>query len=304
MFARHETFAPRFGWVTKGFAAAQEDPRVFLSDDAPFRLGVGKNMARAIRYWCHAFKVLKDVPQQGGRSFGSEPTEIGRALLGRDGWDPYLENAASLWLLHWLLISSPCTATAWRFAFTQFPDREFTAERLLAGLSDFTAREYPTARAAVSSLRKDVNCILRMYAASSVRTGDLSEETLQCPFADLGLVRQAGDEKSFLFDLGEKPELSEAVIVFACLDFAASTAPESRTISASRLLLEPGAPGMAFKLTQSTLCAAIEVVAEQTRAVKLADTAGLVQMAFRAEPRAVAHELLADFFSISARSAT
>ncbi|MCT7964099.1 DUF4007 family protein [Laspinema sp. D1] len=49
VFARHETFHPRFGWLKKGFDKAKEDPGVFLAEDAPVRLGVGKNMVRSIR---------------------------------------------------------------------------------------------------------------------------------------------------------------------------------------------------------------------------------------------------------------
>jgi hypothetical protein len=44
-FARHETFHPRFGWLKKGYDLALEDAQVFLRDDAPVRLGVGKNKA-------------------------------------------------------------------------------------------------------------------------------------------------------------------------------------------------------------------------------------------------------------------
>jgi len=36
----------------------------FLAEDAPVRLGVGKNMARSIRYWCNAFKVLAEEGYQ------------------------------------------------------------------------------------------------------------------------------------------------------------------------------------------------------------------------------------------------
>src|SRR6266508_2474489 len=61
-FARHETFHPRFGWLKKGFDAASRHPDVFLRDDATVLLGVGKNMVRAIRYWCLAFKILYEVP--------------------------------------------------------------------------------------------------------------------------------------------------------------------------------------------------------------------------------------------------
>ena len=44
IFARHETFHPRFGWLKKGFDAAVEEPEVFLREDAPVQLGVGKNI--------------------------------------------------------------------------------------------------------------------------------------------------------------------------------------------------------------------------------------------------------------------
>ena len=49
VFARHETFHPRFGWLKKGFDAAQKNPGIFLQEDAPVRLGVGKNMVNSIR---------------------------------------------------------------------------------------------------------------------------------------------------------------------------------------------------------------------------------------------------------------
>ncbi|MGB3507947.1 MAG: DUF4007 family protein [Microcoleaceae cyanobacterium] len=58
VFARHETFHQRFGWLKKGFDAAQNNPEVFLKEDATVHLGVGKNMVRSIRYWCNTFKCL------------------------------------------------------------------------------------------------------------------------------------------------------------------------------------------------------------------------------------------------------
>lgn len=85
-FARHETFAPRFGWLKKGFDAVAESADFFLSDSAHISLGVGKNMAKSIRYWCKAFKLIDD---QG-------TTEFGELLLSEDGYDPYLEDPASL----------------------------------------------------------------------------------------------------------------------------------------------------------------------------------------------------------------
>ncbi len=107
IFARHETFHPRFGWLKKGFDRARNNSRIFLAEDAPVLLGVGKNMVRSIRYWCEAFKLLED----------DQPTIFGEALLGDQGWDAYLEDPASLWLLHWKLLETPCLASAWWFTF-------------------------------------------------------------------------------------------------------------------------------------------------------------------------------------------
>ncbi|WP_308253209.1 DUF4007 family protein [Geminocystis sp. GBBB08] len=57
-FARHETFHPRWGWLKKGFDVASNDSNIFNSEDAPVRLGVGKNMVRSLRYWCYTFKII------------------------------------------------------------------------------------------------------------------------------------------------------------------------------------------------------------------------------------------------------
>ena len=54
IFARHETFHPRFGWLKKGYDAAVKNNNIFLEEDAAVTLGVGKNMVRSIRYWCSA----------------------------------------------------------------------------------------------------------------------------------------------------------------------------------------------------------------------------------------------------------
>src|SRR5436305_78674 len=120
VFSRHETFHPRFGWIKKGFDRTCQDRKVFLRDDATTTLGVGKNMVRSIRYWCTAFKVLEEVQEKGGRARELRPTSFGTKLLADDGWDPYLEDPGSLWLLHWYLLKPSCIATTWYFTFACF----------------------------------------------------------------------------------------------------------------------------------------------------------------------------------------
>lgn len=57
-FGRHETFAVRYGWLSKGFQAMDENSKVFESDEATVRLGVGKNMVSAIKYWLRACRMI------------------------------------------------------------------------------------------------------------------------------------------------------------------------------------------------------------------------------------------------------
>lgn len=294
-FARHETFHPRYGWIKKGFDAAERDQQIFIQDDAAVALGVGKNMVRAIRYWCHATKVLAEA--SGARGAGSVPTAFGQQLFGRDGLDPYLENLGSLWLLHWNLVAPPCMATAWHFAFNAFVRQDFTLDELSIALAEYVAREFATARAAPSSLRKDASCIARMYAEPF--TGAIvGEESIQSPFAELELLRPIGS-RTFAFNIGPKPGLSSWLIAATALQFAARSDSNARTVSLSTLLHAPGSPGLVFKLTEAALYSALEEAVNGDPALALTDAAGLIQLSFTEPPLDVGARLIRQHFRAS-----
>ena len=96
-FSGHETFPFRYPWLKKGFDAVRTDGDVFARDDAITTLGVGKNMVRAIRHWCLAAGI---VEENAARAGSLKVTDRGQLLLADDGLDPYLEDPATLWLLH------------------------------------------------------------------------------------------------------------------------------------------------------------------------------------------------------------
>lgn len=292
-FARHETFHPRFGWIKKGFDAVVEDNEVFLSTHAHIRLGVGKNMAAAIRYWCSACNVIEPLPSDDTRTRGNRPSQFGVLLLGERGWDTYLEDPASLWLLHWNLLKSPCQATAWWFAFDEFRKADFTRDDLLQGLVAY--RDKLGLRVQDSSLEKDVSCLLRMYIEQPQKKA-ITEETLDCPFVELGLIQRAGDAQHYTFRIGSKANLPGAVIVAAALEFVASSDGGQRTVSLTSLTYGQGSPGLAFKLTESAICQAIEEISLKPGGVALTDTAGLVQMSFQEEPLRLAHRILKHYY--------
>jgi hypothetical protein len=285
VFANHETFHPRFGWLKKGFDAARKNPEIFLQDDAPVRLGVGKNMVRSIRYWCTAFKIIDK---------NNLLTEFGNKLLGNNGWDPYLEDPASLWLLHWNLLKPTCEAAAWYYIFNIFQNLEFTKDDILAGIKDYTNNFNKDV--AESSLIKDVTCILRMYASQDFLSSNTPiEDSIDCPFTELSLIRTIGN--AYQFKIGAKTNLPASIIVATCLEYASLVSHETKTIAISRLLYDEGSPGIVFKLTESILCEAIETVAKRFNSIILSDTAGLIQLSFTKEPDILSQEILEQYYN-------
>ena len=290
IFARHETFYPRYGWLKKGFEAVHANSNIFLEEDAHIQLGVGKNMAKAIRYWCGAFKLIED--NRAGQS-SPQTSQFGRLLLGEDGYDPFLEDTASLWLLHWHLSQQPCKASAWYAIFNNLRQTEFTVDDLLLMLIQY--RDAAGNRTVEASLKKDITCLLRMY----VRQGDdlsLNEDNLDCPFAELGLIQRVGDAKHYLFRTGAKTSLPHEILVSACLDFAKTVNTTQRTISLSSLLFDEGSPGTVFKLSEAAICDAIEQVARWCNEITFSDSAGIIQMSFTQDPAKLSHTLLNRYY--------
>ena len=292
-FAGHQTFHPRFGWIPKGYAAAVQDPGIFLADDAPVQLGVGKNMVEAIRFWASALKVLARVPHPTRkRVFHHEPTNFGSALLAKDGFDPYLEDPSSLWLLHWMALSPPSQLPVWYVAFNELTAIEFEDEQLMNFAGDEVAGttwKQPTP----SSLKKDVDCLLRMYSRRGLQGRQTLDDLLDSPFRELGmLVPSYKSHSRFRFVRGEKPGLSSAVITFACLDYLLLTDPHASTVSLTRLLSDSGSPGRIFKLSEDQLQDALESECAEHSGLSLAAPAGALQLVVNEDALEVAGAVL------------
>src|SRR3989339_1151953 len=98
-FSGHETFPCRYAWLPKAFAAIDKNHDAFADEEkAMIRLGVGKNMVRAIRFWMIEMSIALKHPD------GYQPTDFANAVFNRKrGIDPFLQDMRTLWLLHWKL---------------------------------------------------------------------------------------------------------------------------------------------------------------------------------------------------------
>ena len=127
-FTGHETFPCRYTWLPKAVAALDDNPHLFRDiDNAIVVLGVGKQMARAVRFWVEAAKV---VERQEKGDF--KITWFGKKLLGKDGFDPYLEDIQTLWLIHWNFSTHPKNRIfAWDFLMNRWHEPDIAPSHVV-----------------------------------------------------------------------------------------------------------------------------------------------------------------------------
>ena len=267
-FSGHQTFVCRNGWLEKGVELVARNPHGFLGDDAVVKLGVGKNMVESIKYWCLQTGLIED---------GDEPTtmrgtDLGRFLFGdgdTPGVDPFLEDDASLWLLHYQMVANAPLST-WSMMLNLYNKPEFRKE----DAESFIARRLADIGVTVSdtTLERDVDCFVRTYAGTKGKGG---EESFDSPFLALRLLQPTSNPGLYRFNIGKKNNLPNELVAYAILRYMESIGGEL-SVSLSRLLFDPKSPGQVFKLDQGALVDAIlELGDRKGPAFSYSDTAGL-----------------------------
>ena len=299
-FAGHQTFHPRFGWLKKGIDAVSSDSEIFSRPDAPVVLGVGKNMVESIRFWGQAFKVI--VPEgksPSTRAIRYAPTKFGTALLGKNGFDQYLEDSTSLWMLHWMLCSPVSSAPAWWLFSNEFNPVEFSDEMLF----DFLKEKIDTSMwksPSSSSLMKDVDALLRMYTRRNARGRQTIDDLLDSPFRDLGLILESATRPGhYRVNGNAKPTLTGTAVILASLDYMAMFDPDAKTISFTRLAYEINSPGKVFKIPLEVLSDLISVGARNIEGLKVASPGGVQQLVLKSSPMEVAALVAANHYEVS-----
>ncbi|MEW6378867.1 MAG: DUF4007 family protein [bacterium] len=280
--SRHETFTPRYGWLKKGYEAAISDGRVFIAQDAIERLGVGKNMVRSIRSWCLAFHLLEPCEGEGKKGVNGalQPTQLGNRLLADDGWDPYLEDLGSLWLLHWQLFVPPIESASWSLAFNHCVLPAFDRKHLARVLVS-AAQQYDKLSAlSESSFDNDASCLIRMY------TGGKVDPTvgIDCPFTQLNIIRTVEESNTFRFVTAEKQTLPSLIFAACCFSYANLTQPNQKTLSLHKIVYEFNSPGVVFKLSEMDAGRLLDDAAAQMQGVDFMESVGNRQLLFNENP--------------------
>jgi hypothetical protein len=271
-FGRHESFPLRYGWLTKGFEQVAKDPQALSRDDATVQLGVGRNMVHSIRYWLRATRMVE------ANKTGLLPTELGNKLFGSNGSDRYLEDEATIWLIHWLLASNPEQSTAWYWFFNHFHKPEFTSQEAIGALVQF-CQAHVTSKQSFSKIKQDGAIVLRMYVQSKAAPRTPIEEALDSPLSTLRLTSYSPSTRRFQSRATVRADVPALVLGFAILeilDYQHIAAIPLDDLLQSRSGLP--AIGSVFRLNETGLIAKLEEIVEMfPNEFELRETAGLQQ---------------------------
>jgi len=290
-FSGHESFPLRFAWLTKAVRGVDTDPTLFARDDAVVRLGVGKNMVRAIRHWATRADVIRaDAKDKRGGSY--RPTRLGELFFGNGGLDPYLEDPATTWLVHWQLASrrrafdgnggrhasDVLSPTTWVYMFNELREAWFTQESAVRELLNF-AEQYGAKQPSTGTVERDLSCFIRSYTPAEPDKRLSREDTYDSPLTELGLLTREPRTGRILFDRNPRPTLPVGVFAYAMIDFWRREFPGSETVAFQRIAYAPGGPGQVFKLSENACVEYLDAIGDRTDGrVSYDATAGLRQL--------------------------
>jgi uncharacterized protein DUF4007 len=219
------------------------------------RLGVGKNMVRAIRFWTDVAGVSVD-----GVEGGSVVSSFGSDLLSESGYDPFLEDARTLWLIHWKIATSREPLFAWDYLLNSWHRPDFTRSEAVQCLEEEVARLGK--KLSRVTLENHFTTFLHTYVPTRSKKGEVLEDNLDCPLVELDLIVKVGErtvadsnrrESIYAFRTEEKPEISAELFVYCLSDFWKAQHPNESTLMFRDVCVGRGSPGQIFKLPEHAI---------------------------------------------------
>jgi len=274
-YSGHESFICRYGWLPKIHAAISNDSSLLKDDEvSTVHLGIGRNMVRSIQFWGEATGIIESSPH-GGHEIGA----AGKLLFGDWGWDPYLENIESLWLLHWITCTRANLA-AWNCVFGSLALTRFTRKQLQNTLKE---RRLSFGRTLASSTIDQHAGIFCSTYKQSKNASAHADDTLWSPFQDLNLMRTIDDgagEEVYVVEPCSPIGLSLRVFATVLSDYWQRNFLDNETIRLSDIVHGQSGPGVILRLNESAVRALLIGIEESGEGgFRLIDTADTQQVA-------------------------
>ena len=204
-FSGHESFPCKSLWLKKGYdyVVGGND---FNSPEAVIGLGVGKNMVASIRFWLKAFGITDE----------DKPTWLGDYLFDdNNGKDQYLEDIATLWLLHFnLVFFEEATLYKMFFCGLQRERTHFEREQVLTYVKLRMVEAGKMTQFNPNTVKKDIGVLLQNY---TLPRKPQSNEDFSSLMIDLDLIRQNAEGKGYFFNVDGKRKVIKEIFLYGLL---------------------------------------------------------------------------------------
>lgn len=269
-FSGHDSFQCRQLWLKKGYDYVK-DGKNFNNEDAVVQLGVGKNMVSSIRFWLKAFGIIDNK---------DAPTEFGNRLFDNViGYDPFLEDEASIWLLHYRLVKIGF-ASIYTTIFN-----EYRKEKLLFNKETFVnyvkriSENKPDLNFNENTIAKDFMVFTNLYKHDT-ESKDV-EDSLSGILSELELLKTTGQGKNeqFFIEISERDNLPELIVLYTILD----NQNYGSSISLNSLEFDINSPGSIFALNRSGLMNKISDFSKHFKNIIFTDQAGIKELQFKSK---------------------
>lgn len=262
IFSGHESFPCKSLWLKKGYDFVAND-YMFNDSDAVVRLGVGKNMVASIRYWLKAFGMTD--------SKGSL-TDLSHYIFDSEtGKDPFIEDLATLWILHFHLVCNyEATLYNWLFLDMQKERRTFDKENVVSYVKRRLTEVGKLNLFNQNTVKKDIGVLLQSYVLPRKPKAFDDYSTL---LIDLDLIRTDADGKSYVFNQEGKRQVPWQVFLYAIMTIKG----KDNTVAYDQLQ-EVGLIFCMSDIEVIEMCKTIETM--HPNDIRYSDTAGLRQLQF------------------------
>jgi hypothetical protein len=277
--------------LKKGYEFVKEN-KSFNNESAVVDLGVGKNMVSSINFWMKAFDLLDKDGQL---------TPIAEYLLDDNGKDPYLEDEASLWLLHYHLVKKGLAST-YSLIFNELRREkiEFTKDNFIAFVNR-KAESLGLSNINLKTVGTDFDIFVKMYKLTNSQGKDV-EDTFSGLLTELNLLKfdvRKSDEKTETFyyiDNAERVEIPDEVILYAIINSGGF----EKSINLSAIEQNPDNAGSIFALNRTGLVNKLEAIASSKKfkeyGITYTDHAGIKELQFKSIPNPF--EILNKYYGI------
>ena len=183
---------------------------LWLQEIIVINLGVGKNMVASIRFWLRAFGITEN----------DKPTDLADYLFNdKNGKDRFLEDIATLWLLHFnLVFSEEATLYKMFFCGVQKERTNFEREQVQTYVKLRMVEAGKMTLFNANTVKKDIGVLLQNYC---LPRKPQSNEDFSSLLIDLDLIRQSSERKGYYFNVDGKRKVTKEIFLYGLLKLKA-----------------------------------------------------------------------------------